>query len=177
MQFAEVAVTLNNDVLTSFWLHKWPEPPNLRQVMWVSVYGCYCMPIMDSISMCSTLCICLIWMQKAVWDGCQPQPWCNDIFLTPQVTHTQNLTQLTTRVGINVWGYWCAPMESISMCSNSVYVKCGWKKQFEVAHTLNNENMTSFWLHKWPSTSESLDKTWNRNVISQLLWETCWRIF
>ena len=30
-------------------------------------------------------------------------------------------------------------MDSISMCSNSLYVKCGWKKQFEVAHTLNNE--------------------------------------
>ena len=28
----------------------------------------------------------LIWMLEAVWGGCQPQPWRNDIILTPQET-------------------------------------------------------------------------------------------
>ena len=46
---------------------------------------------MDSISMCSITFICLIWMQEAVWVGCLPQPWCNDIILTSQVTQNPKI--------------------------------------------------------------------------------------
>ncbi len=30
-------------------------------------------------------------MGEAVWGGCQPQPWPNDIILTPQVTQNPNI--------------------------------------------------------------------------------------
>ncbi len=33
-----------------------------------------------------------------------------------------------------------------------VYVWCGWRKQLELAVSLNHDVMTSFWLHKWPRT-------------------------
>ena len=35
--------------------------------------------------------ICLIQMREAVWSGCQPQPWRNDIILNPQVTQNPNI--------------------------------------------------------------------------------------
>jgi hypothetical protein len=49
----EVAISLNHDIMTSFWLHKWPRTPK-SDPSWVgiTVIGCYHMP-MDSISMCS----------------------------------------------------------------------------------------------------------------------------
>ncbi len=30
-------------------------------------------------------------MWEAIWAGCQPQPWHNDIILTPQVTQNPNI--------------------------------------------------------------------------------------
>ncbi len=100
----EVAVSLNHAVMTSFSLHMSdPEPQNLSQVVWVWVNLCKA-----ATSMCpwaayqcdQTLCICLIWMQEAVWGGCQPQPWRNDIMLSPQVT--QNPKSEPRSVGITV---------------------------------------------------------------------------
>ncbi len=81
------AVSLNYDIITSCWLHKWPRTPNSEPItvgelckaaavcQWTA---CWC---------AQTLCICLIWMQEAVWDCYYPQPCHNDIILTPQVTH------------------------------------------------------------------------------------------
>ncbi len=40
----------------------------------------------DSITIAQTLCIRQIWMYEVVWGGYKPQPWCNDIISTPQVT-------------------------------------------------------------------------------------------
>ncbi len=66
-----VAVSLNHNAMTSFWLHKWPritiksDQNNVGITVW-----CICHMPMDSISMCSILCICLIWMHEAVWGGC-----------------------------------------------------------------------------------------------------------
>ena len=50
----ELAVSLNHDVMTSFWLHKWPRTRKNPGPSWVgiSVWGCYYVP-MDSILMCS----------------------------------------------------------------------------------------------------------------------------
>ena len=48
-----------------------------------------------------TLCICLIWMGKVVWRGCQPQPWPNGIISAWHVTHNH------------------MPLDSISMCLNT----------------------------------------------------------
>ena len=47
--------------------------------------------------------LCLIWMQEAVWGGCQPQPWCNDIILTPHKWPRTPRSE-PSRVGINVEG-------------------------------------------------------------------------
>jgi hypothetical protein len=32
-----------------------------------------------------------MWMGEAVWGGCQPQQWHNDIILTPQVTQSPKI--------------------------------------------------------------------------------------
>ncbi len=54
----EVAVSFTHDVMTSFWLHKWPRIPNSEQSsVGITVYGRYLIP-MDSIWMSSnTLCM------------------------------------------------------------------------------------------------------------------------
>ncbi len=54
-----------------------------------------------------TLCICLIWLWEAVWGGCQPQPWSNDIILTPQVTQYYWVTRQNQKQERNftiAWG-------------------------------------------------------------------------
>jgi hypothetical protein len=108
-----------------------------------------------------TLCICIIWMRGAVQIGCQPQPWRNDIILTPRVTQNHNYEP--SRVGITVWGYCHMSMDSISMCSNTLLmydVDAGCRKQFELAVSLNHDVMTSFWLHKWPRTPKLTQLAW-----------------
>jgi len=88
----EVAVSLNHDIIMmSFWLHKLPRTPHSAPSrVGITVQGCYCM-LMDSIHQCAqTLHLCLIWIQEAVWDGCQPQPWHhNDIISTPHKWPTE----------------------------------------------------------------------------------------
>ena len=154
-----MAVSLNHDTMTSFWLNKWARTPKSDpSSVGITVWD-YCHMPMDSISMClstlymsnmdagsslrwlsastmtqwhhfdstsepapqnlaqvvvwiqlfeataicpwtayqcaQTFSICLMWMWEAVWVGCQPQPWHNDIILTPQVTQIpKNLTQV-----------------------------------------------------------------------------------
>ena len=39
-------------------------------------------------------------------------------------------------------------MDSISMCSNTLYVSHGCRKWFEVVISINNDVMISFGLHK-----------------------------
>ncbi len=115
-----VAVSLNHDIIPSFWLHKWPRTTKSEpSIVGITVWG-YCHMSMESISMCSNTCICLMCMWEAVWVGCEPQPWHNDIILTPQVT--QNPKCDTRSVGITVWGYFHMPMGSISMCLNTLYM-------------------------------------------------------
>jgi hypothetical protein len=47
-----VAVSLNHDVMTSFWLHKWPRTPKYDpSSVGITVWG-YCCINMGSISMC-----------------------------------------------------------------------------------------------------------------------------
>ena len=48
------------------------------------------------------------------------------------------------------------PMDSISMCSNTLYMSnMNVEKQFEVAASLNHDVMTSFQLHNLPKTPKS----------------------
>jgi hypothetical protein len=91
-------------------------------------------------------CIFLIIMSEEVWVGCQPQPWGNDIILTPQV---HNLSK-TSGVGITVWCFWHMPIDSISMCLNTLYminVEVGSSLRWLSASTLTK------W-HHYDSTSD-----------------------
>ncbi len=56
--------------------------PMPRQHLVVLIIWTRCL-IMTEYQCAKTLCICWIWIQKTVWGGCQPQPWGNDIILTP----------------------------------------------------------------------------------------------
>ena len=99
------------------------EPLNLSQVVWITVWGCYPMPI-DSISMCSNTLYMSntnMDMGSSVWGSCQPQPWHNDIILTPQVTTSTPKSEPIT-VGETVQGCCYMQMNSISMCSNTLYM-------------------------------------------------------
>ncbi len=49
----EVAVSLNHDVMTSFWLHKWPKTPKCEPSSVGMTIWCYCHVPMDTIWMCS----------------------------------------------------------------------------------------------------------------------------
>ncbi len=83
-----------------------------------------------------------MWMWEAVWDGRQPQPWHNDIILTPQVT--QNLKIWAKKCGYNSlrllpYTHW----QHMNVLKH--------RKQFELSVSLNHDIMSSFWLHMWPS--------------------------
>ncbi len=91
MKWFEVAVILNHDVMASFWLTNDSEPKNLSQEVWVWLCKAATIYLWTAYQCAETLCICLIWIQEAVWGGCQPQPWHNDIILTPQVTQNPKI--------------------------------------------------------------------------------------
>ncbi len=77
------------------------NPQNLSQLVWVyPCKGATLCPWTDYQCAQTLLCICLIWMWGSVWGGCQLQPWCNDIILTPQVTQ---ITKIWAKQG----GYNC----------------------------------------------------------------------
>jgi hypothetical protein len=90
----------------------------------ITVWGYSCMPWTEC-QCAQTLCICLMWMWEAVWVGCQPEPWANDIILTPQVTQNPKIRP-------KICGY--------------IYLR-----KFEVAVSINHNVMTSFWLHSDPN--------------------------
>ncbi len=87
----ELAVSLNYDVMTSFWLHKWPWIPKYEQISVGITSAATAICPWTAYQCAQTLCICLMWMQEAVWVGCQPQPWHNHIILTPQVTQNPKI--------------------------------------------------------------------------------------
>ncbi len=97
-----------------------PVPQNLSQVKWVYMYKAAAVCPLTAYQCAQRLFICLMWMQKAVWVGCQPQQWHYAIILTPQVTQTPNYEP--RKVDMTVWGYCHMAMDSISMFSNTLYV-------------------------------------------------------
>ncbi len=121
----EVDVSLNHDKMTSFWLHKWPRTPKSNpSKLGITVWG-YCHMPMDSISMCSnTLDMYNVDSGSSCWGCCQPQPWCNDIILTPQVT--QNPKIWAKYCGYNclrllLFAHWSA-----YQCSQTLFICLMW---------------------------------------------------
>ncbi len=87
----KLAVILNHDIMTSFWLHKWAWSPKSEQSsVGIPVWG-YCHIPMDSISMLSNTLYKSNVDEEAVWAGCQPQQWHNDIILTQQTTQNPKI--------------------------------------------------------------------------------------
>jgi hypothetical protein len=67
------------------------EPQNLTQVVWLELFEATAICPWTVYQCAQTLCICLMWMWEAVWYGCQPQQWNNDIMMTPQVSQNPNV--------------------------------------------------------------------------------------
>ncbi len=133
------------------WLNETPKSdPNS-----VGITVDYCHMPMNSISMFSkTMYLSNVDEWEADWVGCQPQPWCNDIMLTPQVN--QNPKIWAKKCGydsLRLLPY--AHGQHIYMLKHVVYIKCGCRMQFYLAVSLKHDLMTSFWLHKWPRTPNS----------------------
>ncbi len=133
-----MAVSLNHDIKTSCWLHMRPRTPNLEpSEAGIPVWGCCPIP-MATISMCpNTLYMSnedvglnhevIHWYMSNDDVGSSlrwlsaSQPWHNDIIVTPQVTQNPNIWPQVVGYKI-VWGYCHMPMDSIYMCSNTVYM-------------------------------------------------------
>ena len=98
------------------------------------------------------------------WCGCQPQPWLNHIIWLHKWPRTPK-SEPSSSVDIIVWGYCRMPMDSKSMCSDTVYTSkmdagsSGWggcQPQLDF--------LTSFWLHKWPRTPKSEPSSVGKSV-------------
>ena len=64
-------------------------------------------------------------------------------------------------IPITVWGCYSMSMDIISICSNTFYMSnMDAGSKFDVAVGLNNDVMTSFWLHKWPRTPQYEKLVW-----------------
>ncbi len=68
-----------------------PEPQNTNQAVWVYLFEATAICPLTAYQCAQALYICIMWIQEAVWGGCQPQPWRNDIILTPQVTQNPKI--------------------------------------------------------------------------------------
>ncbi len=89
----EVAVSLNHDVMTSFWLHRHKLPSTAKSELskvCITVSGCCCMPI-DSISMCSNILCMSNADEGSSLRWLLPQQWHYAIILTPQVTQNPKI--------------------------------------------------------------------------------------
>ncbi len=76
-----------------------PDHHNLSQVGWVYLSKAATICLWTAYQCSQTLCICLVWMQEAVWIGWQPQPWRNDIILCwKEITHPSPLDPVVSSV-------------------------------------------------------------------------------
>ncbi len=91
-------------------------------------------------------------MWEAVWGGCQPQPWCNDIIMTAHKWPRAPKSE-PSRVDTNCVRLLCYTSGQHSNVLKHFVYLC-WK-QFEVAVSLNHDAMPSFQLYKWPRTPKS----------------------
>ena len=111
----DMAVSLNHDAMTSFWLCKWLSTPiSEPSSVGISVWGCYYLTPMDSISMCSNTCICQIWMREAVVEVAASL---NYNIMTSFRLHKWPSTPISSEpssVGTTVLGCYLMPMDSIS---------------------------------------------------------------
>jgi hypothetical protein len=145
----EVAVCFNHDVMTSFWLHKWPRWPNPQKTEVVQLYKAAAMCLW-TINQYAKHCVYLSLMDVGSslrWLSASTMAQWHHFDFTSD-PNGQNLCQL----GCCNW-IWLLPFaygQYINMQNCCVYLFCGCGKQFEVDVSLNYDVMTSFWLHEWP---------------------------
>jgi len=84
-------------------------------------------------------------MGEVVWGGPQPQPLCNDIMLTPQVTQNPIIWAKLDEYNFVRLLLYADHGQHVNVLKQFVYVSYGQGKQFEVALSLNLDVMTSFW--------------------------------
>ncbi len=153
MQF-EVAVSLNHDVMISFWLHKWARTPKSDpSKVGITVWDYYHIP-MDSISMCSNT------SYMSNMDAGSSLRWLSASTVTQwhhfdstSEPEPQNLSQVVWYNCLRQLPYAHGKHTNLLKCF--VYVSCQCEKQFEVAVSLNHDIMISFWLCKWARTPKS----------------------
>ncbi len=162
LQMSNLDVGTSLRWLSSSTMTKWhhfdstsdPEPQNLSQVGWVQLCKAATLWQWTAYLCAQTYHIWLMWMQEAIWGGCQLQPWHNGIILTPQVTQRP-------KVWAKYCGYNCVRLilyahgQHINGLKHFVNVLYGCWKQFEVAVRHNHDIMTSFWLLMWARTPKS----------------------
>ena len=129
------AVSLNHDLMTSVWLHKWPKTQKSEPI---TVDNCVKLPCQSTACHCAqTHYICLMWMREAVWGSRQPQSWCTDSYNRMPGQHINVLKYFVCLIWMQkaVWGGcqpqpWCndsipTPPVWISLCKASTV--CWWE--------------------------------------------------
>ncbi len=90
------------------------EAQNLTHVAWAELCKAATVCLLTAYQSAKRLFICLIRMREAVWGCCHPQLWHYAIIFTPQAQVTQYPK--------TVLGCSCMPIDSISICSNTLYM-------------------------------------------------------
>ncbi len=117
---SSVDISLNHDVMASFPLSKNPKVQNMGPTWLVLWYKGAPICPWDSKTIPQTHVICLIWIWETLWGGCQPQPSCNGIIFTPQVTQIPKYG--ATFAGITIQGCIHMPLRQHTHGSNTLYM-------------------------------------------------------
>jgi hypothetical protein len=97
------------------------KPQNLTQVMWLNLFETTSLCQWTAYQCAQTLCMCLMWMQEAVWVAVNVNHDAMTSFwlhMWPRITTKSD----PSNVGITVWGICHMPMDSISMYSKVLYM-------------------------------------------------------
>ena len=143
----EVAVSLNHDIISSFWLSKWARTPKSDPS---SVENC-----VRLIRYAHGEYINVLNHFVYVQYGCGKQFEVAVSLNHDIITHFDSTSDLEPQ-NLSQVG-WVKLCKAATVCPWTAY-QCaqtlcihlsGWGKQFEVAASLNQDVLTTFWLHMW----------------------------
>ncbi len=123
MSFMDVGCSLRWLSASSFWPTSDPDSKNLIQVVWEKLCKATTICLWTAYQCAQTLCICLIWMWKAVlrWLSASTMTeWHHFEFWLHKWHRTPKSEQ--SRVGMNVYGCYHMPMDNTSICPNTLYM-------------------------------------------------------
>ncbi len=98
-----------------------PEHQIMSQVLWVQLFEATVICPWKACQCAHTLCICLVWMREAMVEVAVSF---NYVVMTPFWLHKwpRAPNYEPSKLGITLWGYCHFPTDSISMCSNTLYM-------------------------------------------------------